>query len=66
MKKTPPDVTPNRSPDRTGNPPGKEGARDPKLPQADPSSPENLGQEGAQSTIKRNTTDGGKRQDRGP
>lgn len=64
MKKTPPDVTPNRSPDRTGSPPGKEGARNPK--EAQSGSSENLGQEGAQSTIKRNTTDGGKRQDRGP
>jgi hypothetical protein len=30
----------------------------------DPSSPENLGQEGEQSTIKKNTTDQGRRQDR--
>ena len=30
----------------------------------DRSSPENLGQEGEQSTIKKNTTDQGRRQDR--
>jgi hypothetical protein len=30
----------------------------------DPSSPDNLGQEGEQSTIKKNTTDQGRRQDR--
>ena len=31
---------------------------------SDPSSPDNLGQEGEQSTIKKNTTDQGRRQDR--
>ena len=31
---------------------------------SDPASPDNLGQEGEQSTIKKNTTDQGRRQDR--
>jgi hypothetical protein len=39
-------------------------ARKPARDTIDPSSPDNLGQEGAQSTIKENTTDQGRRQDR--
>lgn len=49
----------------SGTAAGSAGDKPAPTPQRTPAS-ENLGQEGTQSTVKRNTTNEGERQDRGP
>jgi hypothetical protein len=59
MQAKPPAATPSND-NSPGAPPNA------TVKQPNPRAPENLGHEGAKSTVKRNTTEHGERQDRGP